>query len=63
MISFESGPVYVQKLRERLRSMSDEELVRFGKFAWVSDCTWRSTGARRTFTVSPIVVKRHRVIF
>jgi hypothetical protein len=30
-IAFESDEVQLQKLRERLRLMSDEELVRFGK--------------------------------
>jgi len=30
-IAFESPDVQLQKLRERLRLMSDEELVKFGK--------------------------------
>jgi len=30
-IAFESSEVQLQKLRERLRMMSDEELVKFGK--------------------------------
>jgi hypothetical protein len=30
-IAFESSEVELQKLRERLRLMSDEELVKFGK--------------------------------
>ena len=30
-IGFESAEVQLQRLRERLRLMSDEELVRFGK--------------------------------
>ena len=30
-ISFESSEVQLQKLRERLRLMSDAELIRFGK--------------------------------
>jgi len=30
-IAFESSEVHLQKLRERLRLMSDEELIRFGK--------------------------------
>jgi len=30
-IAFESDEVQLQKLRERLRLMSDEELVKFGK--------------------------------
>ena len=30
-IAFESDEVQLQKLRERLRSMSDEELIKFGK--------------------------------
>ena len=30
-IAFESEEVELQKLRERLRLMSDEELVKFGK--------------------------------
>ena len=30
-IGFESEEVQLQKLRERLRLMSDEELVKFGK--------------------------------
>ena len=30
-IAFESPEVQLQKLRERLRLMSDEELVKFGK--------------------------------
>ena len=30
-IAFESSEVQLQKLRERLRLMSDEELVKFGK--------------------------------
>ena len=32
-IAFESEEVLLQKLRERLRLMSDEELVKFGKMA------------------------------
>ncbi len=31
MIGFESDETILQKLRERLRSMSDDELIRFGK--------------------------------
>ncbi len=31
MIGFESDEAILQKLRERLRSMTDEELIRFGK--------------------------------
>ena len=30
-ISFESDKVILEKLRERLRHMTDEELIRFGK--------------------------------
>jgi hypothetical protein len=30
-IAFESSEVQLQKLRERLRLVSDEELVKFGK--------------------------------
>jgi hypothetical protein len=30
-IAFESSEVQLQKLRERLRLMSDEDLIRFGK--------------------------------
>ena len=30
-ISFESEEIVVNKLRERLRRMTDEELIRFGK--------------------------------
>jgi hypothetical protein len=30
-IAFESEEVQLQRLRERLRTMSDEELIRFGK--------------------------------
>jgi hypothetical protein len=30
-IAFESSEVQLQKLRDRLRLMSDEELVKFGK--------------------------------
>ena len=30
-IAFESDEVMLQKLRERLRQMSDEELIKFGK--------------------------------
>jgi hypothetical protein len=30
-IAFESEEVTLQKLRERLRQMSDEELIKFGK--------------------------------
>jgi hypothetical protein len=30
-IAFESEEVQLQKLRERLRAMSDEELIKFGK--------------------------------
>jgi hypothetical protein len=30
-IAFESDEVLLEKLRERLRSMSDEELIKFGK--------------------------------
>jgi hypothetical protein len=33
MIGFESGPVYLHRLRERLKQMSDEELIAFGKHA------------------------------
>lgn len=33
MIGFESGPVYLHKLRELLKDMSDEELIAFGKNA------------------------------
>jgi len=32
-IAFKSSEVQLQKLRERLRPMSDEELIRFGKMA------------------------------
>jgi hypothetical protein len=31
MIGFESDEAILQKLRERLRSMTDQELIRFGK--------------------------------
>ena len=31
MIGFESEEVQLRKLRERLRAMSDAELIRFGK--------------------------------
>lgn len=31
MIRFESEEVQIRKLRERLRRMSDEELIKFGK--------------------------------
>ena len=31
MIGFESDEAILQKLRERLRRMTDEELIRFGK--------------------------------
>ena len=31
MIAFESDEAILQKLRERLRRMTDEELVKFGK--------------------------------
>ncbi len=31
MIGFESDEIILQKLRERLRSMTDEELIEFGK--------------------------------
>jgi hypothetical protein len=31
MISFESPEIQLQKLRERLRSMTDAELIKFGK--------------------------------
>jgi len=34
-IAFESGEVELQKLRGRLRLMSDEELVKFGKMVRV----------------------------
>ena len=30
-ISFESEEIVLEKLRERLRRMTDEELIRFGK--------------------------------
>ena len=30
-ISFESDEIILKKLRERLRRMTDEELIRFGK--------------------------------
>jgi hypothetical protein len=33
MIGFESGPIYLHKLRERLKNMADEELISFGKYA------------------------------
>jgi len=33
MIGFESDEEILQKLRERLRSMTDEELIKFGKDA------------------------------
>jgi hypothetical protein len=33
MIGIESGPVYLQNLRERLKNMTDEELINFGKYA------------------------------
>jgi len=33
MIGFESDDVYVRRLRERLRAMGDEELIKFGKNA------------------------------
>ena len=32
-IAFESSEVQLQKLRERLRLMSDDDLVKFGKMA------------------------------
>ena len=32
-IGFESPDVALRKLRERLQAMSDEELVKFGKYA------------------------------
>jgi hypothetical protein len=31
MIGFESDEAILQKLRERLRSMTDEDLIKFGK--------------------------------
>ncbi len=31
MIGFESDEAILQKLRQRLRSMTDEELIKFGK--------------------------------
>jgi hypothetical protein len=31
MIGFESDEVILQKLREQLRSMTDDELIQFGK--------------------------------
>ena len=33
MISFESDEAYIRKLRERLQTMGDEELIKFGKYA------------------------------
>ena len=33
MIGFESEDVYVRRLRERLQTMCDEELIEFGKYA------------------------------
>ena len=33
MIGFESSDVQLKKLRERLQAMSDEELIKFGKYA------------------------------
>jgi hypothetical protein len=50
MISFESGPVYVQKLRERMRTMSDEQLVEFGKLA-KSLCGIRVSGTPDPYKV------------
>lgn len=50
MIGFESGPVYVQKLRERLRNMADEELVELGKFAR-SRCGIRVSGTPDPYKV------------
>ena len=45
-IAFESEEVRSQKLRERLRKMSDEELIKFGKDARKlsepSEWTWAS---------------------
>jgi len=32
MIGFESDEAYLRKLRERLQAMSDEELIKFGKY-------------------------------
>jgi hypothetical protein len=33
MIGFESDEAYLRKLRERLQTMGDEELIKFGKYA------------------------------
>ena len=33
MIGFESDETSLRKLRERLHTMSDEELIKFGKYA------------------------------
>ncbi len=32
-VGFESEEVGLRKLRERLRAMSDEQLIKFGKYA------------------------------
>ena len=46
MIGFESDEAILQELRERLRSMSDNELIQFGK-------TVRSLSAGPTGTSNP----------
>jgi hypothetical protein len=46
MIGFESDEAILQRLRERLRSMTDEELIEFGK-------TVRGLSARPTGTSNP----------
>lgn len=42
-IAFESGETQLAKLRERLRKMSDEELIKFGKMGSRPKCaeSWR----------------------
>ena len=47
MIGFESEEVTLQKLRERLRNMSDTELVQFGKI--VSKLSAGPTGTSNPF--------------
>jgi hypothetical protein len=46
MIGFESDEAVLQKLRERLRGMSDDELIQFGK-------TVRGLSAGTTGTSNP----------
>jgi hypothetical protein len=47
MIGFESGEAILQKLRERLSSMTDNELIQFGRT--VSELSEGPTGTSNPF--------------